>query len=166
MGTAFEIGLILNLQPELASEDVETLEYMTRSQDYDFQTLLDDALFTESDEWRSIIANTEIEYEQKYRSQLRRSVFSNNQLCFRIEIGDDWCWGGPWDWFSDWLFLISTDEGLVGYMIDITKFKTELIYFEKSGITLQVVVDFKVSSSLVDSLSESLGGAGNIDFKS
>lgn len=50
MGTAFEIGLILNLQPELASEDIETLEYMTRSQNYDFQAQLDDLFFPECQE--------------------------------------------------------------------------------------------------------------------
>jgi hypothetical protein len=62
MGTAYEMALLLDLQPELEGKDVETLRYMTRSQDYSFQTPLEDSFFTECEEgfdneWRFIIAN-------------------------------------------------------------------------------------------------------------
>lgn len=62
MGTAFEVAVILHLQVGLPHEDTETLAYMTRSQEYDFQTLLSDSFFTEceegfEDEWRNIIAH-------------------------------------------------------------------------------------------------------------
>lgn len=167
MGTAFEMALLLDLQPELESKDVETLRYMTRSEDYSFQTSLKDYFFTEcdegfDDEWRFIIANNcEIGGEESF-SQIRRSVFRDNQLCFRVLLDDDTYYNAGL-WFLDWLFEISIDEGLVGYLLDITCFEADLIYFENGEPTLKFVKNCKIPNSLMEYIKELLGGTGVID---
>jgi hypothetical protein len=166
MGTVFEMALILNLQPELESDDIETLIYMTRSQDYNFQSSLNDSFFTEcpegfDQEWRIIIANNHPRTGEAGFSQIHRSVFCNNQLCFRILIDDDTYYNTWWA-FSDWLFLISSNEGLVGYLRDVTciEMEVELISFEKDKVTLQYAENQKIPDSLVHPINELLGGTG------
>ncbi|KAM3099323.1 hypothetical protein ACKFKG_03430 [Phormidesmis sp. 146-35] len=167
------MALILDLQPQLLHEDLETLMYMTRSESYDFQTSLDDSFFTAcdqgfDDEWRRIIANNqhrmgEESFSETY-NQTRRSVFLNNQLCFRILIDDD-TYDNTWWAFSEWLFSISTSEGLVGYLLDVldlTRTEPDLIYFEKAGMTTMTTRSVKnctIPNSLMHSINELLGGS-------
>lgn len=168
MGTAYEIALKLDLQPELQAPDLETLRYMTRSQAYDFETCLDDPFFTECDpgfdqEWRNIIANSSEPCGEEFFTQISRSVFFDRQLCFRILIDDDTYCNTWWE-FSDWLWSISTNEGLVGYCLDVTCMEADLIYFEKHGVTLKFVENCQIPSSLIQSINELLGGTGAIEL--
>jgi hypothetical protein len=168
MGTAFEIGLILSLQPRLTSEDRETLAYMTRSEDYDFQTLLDDPFFMGCEEgfdneWRIIIANNHMRSGEECTSQIRRSIFCNHQLCFRILIDED-TYYNTWLTFSDWLFSISNGEGLVGYILNVSYMEAELIFLEENGLTLKAVENCRIPRSLLLSIDELLGGTGCVDL--
>lgn len=164
------MALILDLQTGLSHEDHETLMYMTRSKSYEFQTSLDDSFFTAcdegfDDEWRRIIANNqhrmgEESFSETY-GQIYRSVFLNNQLCFRILIDDDTYYNTWWA-FSDWLFSISTDKGLVGYLLDVldlTRTEPDLIYFEKAGMTIQSVKNCTIPDSLMHPINKLLGGS-------
>lgn len=165
MGTAFEMALLLNLQPELPTEDIETLTYMTRSEDYDFQPSLDDAFFTKceesfNNEWRIIIANNYPRCGEEFFSQKYRSVFFNNQLCFRILIDDD-TFHNVWWAFSDWLFSISNDEGTVGYLLDVDYRDAELICFKEDEVTLEYVKNCKIPDALIHPINEFLGGTGS-----
>ncbi|MBD1910263.1 MULTISPECIES: hypothetical protein [unclassified Leptolyngbya] len=168
MGTAFEIGLILSLQPELTGEDRETLAYMTRSEDYGFQTRLDDPFFTEYEqgfdkEWRIIIANNHIRSGEECTSQIRRSIFCSYQLCFRILI-DENTYYNIWPTFSDWLFSISNGEGLAGYILNVSYMEAELIFLEENGLTLQAVENCRIPKSLLHSIDELLGGTRCVDL--
>jgi hypothetical protein len=140
--------MILNLKSDLRSKNIETLKYMTRSDDYDFQPLLDNPFFTGfggfedyfgnegyfDNEWREILANNHPRGGEEFLSQIHRSVFSNNKLCFRILIDNNTYWE-VWGIFLGWLFSIGKHEGLVGYIFDADSMKAELIYFD-DNVTL------------------------------
>jgi len=168
MGKAFEIALLLDLQPELGIKDVEMLRYMTRSEDYSFETSLEDYFFTEceegfDDEWRFIIANNCQKCGEESFSQIYRSVFRDNQLCFRVLLDDDTYYNAGL-FFLDWLLEISISEGLVGYLLDITCFEAELIYFENCEVNLRFVKNCGIPDSLMHLFNELLRGAGAIDI--
>jgi hypothetical protein len=56
----------------------------------------------------------------------------------RILLDDDTYWNAGLS-FLDWLFEISTNEGLVGYLLDITCFEVDLIYFENGKVSLRLL---------------------------
>jgi hypothetical protein len=66
--------------------------------------------------------------------------------------------------FSDWLIAISTNEGLVGYRLDLTCFEAELIYFENSEATLRFVENCQIPASLINRIDDLLGGTGCCDI--
>lgn len=167
MSGVLEIALILNLQPELTSKEIATLTYMTRSEDYNFPTSLSHPFFSnpedDSDDiwsefWRFIIANNHQHWGEEHFSQIRRSMFLTNQLCFRILISDDNFWY-YWGAFSDWLFSISTDIGLVGYVLEPVYKEYDLIYFEEYEVALRSAKQ-GVPSYLLSSINNLLGGGG------
>ncbi|MBL1179354.1 hypothetical protein [Pantanalinema sp. GBBB05] len=167
MSGVLEIALILNLQSELTSEEIATLTYMTRSEDYSFPTLLSHPFFSNleddsgeiwSEFWRFIIANNRRVCGEKYLSQVRRSIFLMDQLCFRILIADDNFWY-YWEPFSDWLFSISTDIGVVGYVLAHPHKEYDLIYFEENEIVLRFEKQ-GVPSHLLSAINHLLGGDG------
>ena len=126
MGTAFEIALICDLKPGLPQEVIDTLAYMTRDEDYDFNTTLKEDIFGFDEEyevpldgWRHIINNISAQetIERNGFAGDRISLFTGDMLCFRQLAGDD-CFCNDFYSFMVWLARLATRYRmkLPGYM--------------------------------------------------
>jgi hypothetical protein len=156
MGQLYEFAFACDLKPDLSQEVIDTLKYMTRSEDYDFETTLTDDLFTtsweegsfeapkEGDledefiflwEWRTIISNTPT-YGEESLAGLCGSIFSGSKINARKYVGDDEFFNA-FHLLMDWLVSICEPSGFIGYYSDVT---TEtggdptLIYFENGRV--------------------------------
>jgi hypothetical protein len=136
MGSCYEFAFACNLKLDLSQEAIDTLKYMTRSEDYEFKTKLKDDLFTARyGEWKTIISNTP-NYGEEFLSGLCGSIFHDSKLNVRKYVGDDEFYNG-FDLLMDWLVSICEPLGFIGYYSDVT---TEighdpiLIYFENGRV--------------------------------
>ncbi|MGF1524191.1 MAG: hypothetical protein ACFBSF_17875 [Leptolyngbyaceae cyanobacterium] len=81
MGTAFEIALICHIKADLPSEIIDTLIYITREEDYDFDTKLEEGIFLPDEDegypstyWRHIINNISA------KETIERNGFSGDRM--------------------------------------------------------------------------------------
>lgn len=165
MGTAFEVALICDLKPNLSPQIVNTLNYLTRSQDYDFQVAIEHPFFENEfgEEWRNIIANNHLRTGEEDSAQTCRSLLDRNQLCFRVLLDDDtYCNVGFF--FLDWLALLSSTQGLVGYRVDIIYLEYNLIYFRNGKVREFRSTSTEVSDSFMQSIDTQLGGSSYIAY--
>ena len=169
MGSCYEFAFACNLKSGLSQEVINTLKYMTRSEEYKFETNLKDNLFNTSWEegllrvttgsnlegevgdefdfaygWRSIISNNP-NYGDEFLSGLCGSVFRDSKLNVRRYINED-------DFYNifpqlmNWLVSICESLGFIGYYSNVTREiggDPTLIYFENGQ-----VLEKKVSGEL------------------
>ncbi len=161
MGSCYEFAFACTLKPDLSQEVIDTLKYMTRSEEYKFETTLKDDLFDTSWEegilggipnvsevnseaedefsflygWRSIISNN-ANYGDEFLSGLCGSVFKDSKLNVRRYINED-------DFFMyfpllmEWLVSICEPLGFIGYYSCIRTHiggDPTLIYFENGQV--------------------------------
>lgn len=132
MSICYEFGLECKIKRDVSQEVINTLEYMTRSQEYDFDAPgLGYPLFKEEVpwketcnirgrdvtviqyEWRTIMTNRPREGEQ-YLPDEFGSKFQDNQLsCRRLSRDDEF--DNVWWLLFPWLASISESTGFVGY---------------------------------------------------
>lgn len=167
MGTAYEVALVCALKPDLSPQIIQTLSYLTRSQDYDFCKVVShpfcDVEFGE--EWRIIIANNHSRPGEDDSPQVHRSILSHDQLCFRVLLDDDTL-DNVGFFFLDWLATISDAEGLVGYRIDVVHLECNLIFFKGGQVIEQRSLISQIPNSLVETLNGALGGVGLASYTS
>jgi hypothetical protein len=156
MGSCYEFAFACNLKPDLSQDVIDTLKYMTRSEDYEFETTLKDDLFTTSWEegsfeapkegeledefiflweWRTIISNTPT-YGEEFLSGLCGSIFLDSKLNVRKYVGDDEFYNG-FGLLMDWLVSICEPLGFIGYYSEIAGEiggDPTLIYFENGQV--------------------------------
>lgn len=132
MSICYEFALECQIKRDVSQEVIDTLKYMTRSQEYDFDTPeLGYPLFKEDThwketwdirgcivtvikyEWRTIITNQLREGEQYLPGEFG-SAFDGNKLSFRRLSRDDEFCNVCWFLFP-WLASISDTTGFVGY---------------------------------------------------
>ncbi|NEO86569.1 MAG: hypothetical protein F6J87_20275 [Spirulina sp. SIO3F2] len=132
MSTCYEFAFECQIKCDVSKAVIDTLKYMTRSQEYDFETPdLHHALFKEElpwkqtiellgrkvtviqYEWRTILTNYPCEGEQYLPGEFY-SIFKNNQLNCRRLSGDD-TFNNVWWLLFPWLASISESVGFVGY---------------------------------------------------
>lgn len=132
MSICYEFGLECKIKRDVSQEVIDTLEYMTRSQEYDFDTpQIGYPLFKEEApwketwnirgrdvtviryEWRTVMTNQPREGEQ-YLPDEFGSKFQDNQLsCRRLSRDDEF--DNVWWLLFPWLASISESTGFVGY---------------------------------------------------
>lgn len=166
MGTAYEVALVCNLKPTLSPQIMETLNYLTRSQDYDFPKAISHLFFDVDfgDEWRIIIANNYPRGGEDFSPQACRSVLSNNQLCFRVLLDDDTFYNVGW-FLLDWLATISDTQGLVGYRIDIVRSECTLIFFKNEQVIEHQSLPSEIPEPLKETFNRVLGGTGFFPYE-
>jgi hypothetical protein len=136
MGSCYEFAFACNLKSDLSQDQIETLRYMTRSEDYKFKTTLKDDLFTCGyGEWRTIISNTP-NYGEEFLSGLCGSILQDSKLNVRKYIGDD-DFKNSFIQLMEWLASICEPLGFVGYYsCDRMMIGSDptLIYFENGRV--------------------------------
>ena len=137
-----------DLKVDTPAEVIDTLKYMTRTEDYDFDTSLDYPLFDETsfrrNTWRYILKSinqplqdfpgwktSNFQRVQKWPGKERYT------LSFRLEFHEDEF--GLWfPELLEWLALYSETE-FVGYYYHTGTSIPELIYFEDGKANLQEI---------------------------
>lgn len=138
MGCCYEFAFACNLEPDLSQEVIDTLTYMTRSEDYEFKTKLEDNLFKVPhpyETWDTIISNIP-NCGEEYLSGLCGSIFTNSKLNVRKYIGDDEFHNGFYH-LMEWLVSICEPLGFIGYYSCIQGYiggDPTLIYFENGRV--------------------------------
>jgi hypothetical protein len=164
MSTCYEFGFACDLKSGLSQEVIDTLKYMTRSEEYEFRTTLTDDLFISSweegsfevdgssdkfiyvAEWRTIITNMP-SYGQEDLSGLCGAVLKDSKLNVRKFVGDDEFYNA-FPQLMEWLVSICDSTGFVGYYSYIRNMYIGsdpiLIYF-KNGQVMEkkVTSEFK-----------------------
>ncbi|MBD2088759.1 hypothetical protein H6F67_02635 [Microcoleus sp. FACHB-1515] len=165
MGTAFEVALIYDLKPNLSPQIVDTLNYLTRSQDYDFDAAIEHPFFEIEfgEEWRNIIANHHPRTGEEDSAQTHRSSLDRNQLCFRVLLDDDTFFNIGFA-FLDWLALLSSTQGLVGYYIDVFQFDCHLIYFRNEQSIERSSNRASIPADLMQRIDTRLGGSSLVSL--
>jgi hypothetical protein len=158
MSTCYEFAFACDLKSGLTKEVIDTVQYMTRSEEYEFETKLKDNLFTtkweegsfedaiEDDgfgdefiyvaEWRTIITNIP-NYGQEDLSGLCGSFFKDSKLNVRKFVGDDDFYN-VFPQLMEWLVSICDSTGFIGYYSCIVNMEIGgdpvLIYFENGRV--------------------------------
>jgi hypothetical protein len=133
MSTCYEFALECELRRDVSPEVVDTLRYMTRSQEYRFSNpQIPYPLFQDSAtsyQWKTILANFPREGEQNLPGEFG-SIFADSKLIIRHLSRDDEFY--PICWFLlPWLASISVTSGFIGYYRgDFDEYPT-LIQFEQ-----------------------------------
>lgn len=157
MSICYEFALECKIKRDVSQEVTDTLRYMTRSQEYDFDTpKLGYPLFKEEShwketwnirgrkvttiryEWRTIITNQPREGEQYLPGEFG-SIFDGNKLSFRRLSRDDEFCNVCWFLFP-WLASISDTTEFVGYYRgDFDDYPT-LVRFEGGQVNMYELV--------------------------
>jgi hypothetical protein len=110
-----EIGFKLTVRSDISQEEIDVLRYMTRSEDYEFETTIKHPAFDKWDGWTWIISNLFWESELESLDGPGGSKFQDNQLVVRRMFntcGDEFV---SWYELANWLGSISAETGLIGY---------------------------------------------------
>lgn len=132
MSICYEFGFDCQIKQDVSQEILETLNYMTRSQEYDFDPPeIDHPMFKEGSdwkwtfevdgqkrtviryEWRTFLCNYPREGEQYLLGKFG-STFENYRLCCRRLSRDDE-FDNVWWLLLPWIASISETTGFVGY---------------------------------------------------
>jgi hypothetical protein len=159
MSICYEFALDCKLKRDVSQEVIDTLAYMTRSQEYDFEPKLDGTLFKETSAWKRTVEMfghqvTVIEYNwetiltnypregEQYLPGEFTSTFQNNQLSCRRLVRDD-VFNNIWWLLLPWLASISESTGFVGYYRSDFDDYLHLIYFAdgKASVYEQIVTE-------------------------
>jgi hypothetical protein len=123
--TCYEFALACDLKPNISHAVIDTLKYMTGSQDSTFNSVLEHPLFTSSEDggygddldyladWKVIISNTPTNGVEE-QPGIFGSVFQDHKLNVRRYIGDDEFFNA-FPLLVDWLVSICESTGFVGY---------------------------------------------------
>jgi len=148
----FDLAIALDLKPDTPQQVLDTLRYLMRTEDYDFDNPPDHEFFTRWDDqhWRNWmpLAENSTYSPGEAGSSLRR-VYRYTQhgqdvyrytFSFRCWMLDD----GFYEWwpFAKWLALHSHTSGYVGYYREEFDLHPTLIYFREANVyTLRVTGD-------------------------
>jgi hypothetical protein len=130
MSEVIEFMLAIDLRPDTPQQVIDTLKYMTRKEDYEFNNPPDLYFFKQDENskrpiWRHIL---QVKHEplthhpgeggsafhKAYRySQYGKDVLKDT-LSFRVALHDDLVAAGVYDFIS-WLAIYSETQGFVGY---------------------------------------------------
>jgi hypothetical protein len=171
MSICYEFALECQIKRDVSREVTDTLRYMTRSQDYDFDTpRLDHPLFEETShwketwnirgrkskviryEWRTIITNQPREGEQYLAGEFG-SQFQDNQLsCRRLSRDDEF--DNVWWLLFPWLASISESMGFVGYYRGDFEDYPKLIQFLNGKVSIYELIPKDLSQTEVSEFYE------------
>jgi hypothetical protein len=138
MSLHFEFTLTLDLKPETPQQVIDTLAYMTRSEEYEFSDPPSHPWFESDDEWRETLqadpeathlpGNQWTVFRQAYRYTQHGVDQYRWTLSFRREMLDDEFYEDWWQ-LADWLARWSETQGFVGYYREEFNRSPTLIYF-------------------------------------
>jgi len=145
MASLFCFALACDLREDSPQQVVDTLKYMTRSQDYEFDDP-PDAEFFEGEDWRTFLTvehegfmfpgKAYVTFHSAYRYS-RPMIHGGDDvyvytLSLRCQSGDD----GITDLidFAEWLAPYSSTQGFVGYIIYEGLETPSLIYFRNGQV--------------------------------
>ncbi len=145
MSLHFDLAIACDLKPDTPQQVINTLQYMTRTEDYDFHDPPAHEFFTRpGPDWRLILqiphGTMPYGFPGVAGSSFRR-VYHHTQfgvdvyrhtLSFRREMLDD----SFYDWwpFAEWLALYSESSGCVGYYRATYDWQPTLIYFRDGRV--------------------------------
>jgi hypothetical protein len=169
MGTGYEAAIICKLSPDLSDEVFNTLRYLTRDEDYEFEPSIDHEFFEFDediqDSWRYSISNRhppDLQRQESYITQACRSFLSRDTICFRDTMSDDE-FSNSFIYLSEWLATISAEEGVVGYYFDhVYQNDFHLLFVQNFGIIDQAVNEQDIPNELVEKIDQALGGISYI----
>jgi hypothetical protein len=161
--STYEFAFACDLKSNLSQEIIDTLKYMTRSEEYEFETNLKHNLFTSSWEegsfadpaenegefddefgdeftfladWRTLISNIP-NYGEELLSGLCGSILRDSKLNVRRFVGDDE-FNNSFIQLMEWLVSICESTGFVGYYSYMSNMEIggdpTLIYFEHGQV--------------------------------
>lgn len=171
MAKAYEIALICDIKICLPEEALNTLAYMTREQDYAFETSLQHELFSSEfcngfchETWRHVISNTSGKTaEEHFFESNQISLFTGNQVCFR-RTANELAYLEEIIPLMNWLATISDTFGreLVGFRANLTTVDYDLIYFMEGEVIESYTSnpDKDIPQALRQSINKALGGKG------
>ena len=134
MDKYLEFVLACRIKKDVSSEILAALTYMTRSEDYEFDTNIDNPLFSEDTYWRSILENSPRTGEEIVPGVFG-TIFKNFDLSVRQFVHEDEFWN-TWTYLGDWLSAISEPTGFVGYYKNLVDWEPTLIYFKEEGLVV------------------------------
>lgn len=178
--TCYEFAIMCDLKPDVSQEVIDTLRYMTRSDDSDFETSLEHPLFIgrenedfedddieEDDsfedefdylaEWKTIISNIP-NYGQELRTGIFGSIFRDRKLNIRKFVGDDDFYNAFPD-LIEWLTSVCESTGFAGYYARVGDM--DLYHKVLSEPILIYFIDGKAFEKKVDSELKGLFSSDN-----
>jgi hypothetical protein len=146
MSLYFDGFLAFDLKPDTPQQIIDTLFYMTRTDDYEFMDIPHHRLFTSDPDWRDFLRAGEGDYEMApgiTSSGLKKiiegygdgTIFKEYYtLSFRRTMHDDVEFYVLWWDFLDWIAPYSSTNGFVGYYRETFDLYPTLIYFKNGTI--------------------------------
>ncbi len=150
MHTCYDLSIAFDLRPDVSQQVIDTLEYMTRTSDYEFYNAPDNSIFR-GNFWRDMLQQNKdgfAYFPGNGHAIIARIAHQsdadatpepeNNQytFSFRCEVIDT---VGEFFAFLEWLSQYSATQGFVGYWYPLDKDHPLLIYFRDSNVFVSSV---------------------------
>ena len=154
MSLHFDFAIACDLKPDTPQQVIKTLAYMTRTEDYPFDSPPDHPFF-EGDEWRETL-RTEPDgtycpgdlgrsFRRAYRYDRLGVHHYRYTLSFRCYMKDDEFYDMAWP-LIDWLAQHSETEGYVGYIRETLDWQPTLLYFKHGTFYIHKVSETPTGS--------------------
>lgn len=149
MSVYYEFALTFNFKRSISQEVVNTLKYMTRTQEYFFDAPFENSLFNDAPNWkkakeisgrkvwvlsawRTIIANFPREGEQYLPGEFGSKFEDYSLNVRRLSLDDTFC--NVWWYLTPWFASLSETTGCVGYYHTVFEYDNDLtLVFFKDG---------------------------------
>jgi hypothetical protein len=143
MSLYFDGFFACDLKPDTPQHIIDTLRYLTRTEDYAFEPLSDHDFF-DGDDWRAFLQPDDdwacapglvwSDFRQAYRyTQYGEDVYRAT-ISFRRTMHDDVEFYILWFAFLDWIAPYSETVGFVGYYRESFSLHPTLVYFNHGNI--------------------------------
>ena len=143
MSSYFDGFFACDLKADVPQQVIETLQYMTRTEEYTFTNVPDDKFFKDAD-WKDFLRppqdyrvapgwiGSELNKMTRYISGTETEDYYT--ISFRRSMHDDHEWGVLWWDFLFWIVQHSDMNGYVGYYREKYAQHPTLIYFQDGNV--------------------------------
>ena len=157
MSMYFDGAIACDLKPDTPQQVLDVLQYMTRKEDYAFDSVPSHSFFTTNEEWRDFL---QIDQEwtcapglvgSDFRKTFRYTKNSEDvyrwTLSFRRTMHDDYEFPDFWWEFLFWIAPYSESTGFVGYYREEFELNPTLIYFQSGKVFTSEVTQSPAGSN-------------------
>jgi len=145
MSFAYLLALNLDLKQDIPQQAIDTLNYITRTEDYEFNSPPDHPFFNiilddYGPVWKNILSRPYVPFRDfpgipsfSFQKVVKGNAQIRYNLNFYLHFHDDDMWLGPSD-FLDWIAQYSYTKGFVGYRLCDLMGDLDLIFIEGGKI--------------------------------